>query len=588
MKLKSLTIKGNGYKNLKDTFPFEKNNGYIALIGLNGSGKSNLIEAISIIFDKLINNKGKDIPFDYSIEYEITDNTYTISNEAFIKNGKECGINKIEFPSSIIACYSGEDKRLWSLAYEDYHYSYFKQAVKGARFNPSLLYIDKSCWNIAFLSLLCSEDPDVKSFLKDKLNVTSPADIEIDFIIDDTRRTAFRQHSALNWFDRICSNGKTRVNGNLLFSTDIMLAGKTVPNTEKAKTVFSFLNLLSQAEKKAKKNNIQRLIIYIKIKVNGICFDDLSEGEKKLILIECITKVLGEEKSLLLLDEPDAHTHIAMKKDLLKLISEFDGQTIMTTHSPMFLNKDWDGFQGDNIFYMYDGKIENTEPLKHLAELTDNEIDYFKGSFILSSKKILVVEGKYDDKYLRKAIEIHAKSDPKYKKLCDVVMFSANGASEAEEVYEQSLKQSIDRIEKLVFLFDYDDGGWKGGWQKIKSIGEGDTKIVPLFYQDNYSSMNYPTEEEDVKLVNNQQRTIMKTNSYMVEDLFSEDAYLDIIKPVISSRTHKDFNSLNIGKKGTVGAIKEHIEKNYNSFQDEWYDGFKPVLDKLLEVFDLN
>ena len=76
MKLKSLTIKGNGYKNLKDTFPFEKNNGYIALIGLNGSGKSNLIEAISIIFDKLINNKGKDIPFDYSIEYEITDNTY--------------------------------------------------------------------------------------------------------------------------------------------------------------------------------------------------------------------------------------------------------------------------------------------------------------------------------------------------------------------------------------------------------------------------------------------------------------------------------------------------------------------------------
>lgn len=70
------------------------------------------------------------------------------------------------------------------------------------------------------------------------------------------------------------------MNGNLLFSTDIMLAGKIVPNTEKAKTVFSFLYLLSQAEKKAKKNNIQRLIIYIKIKVNGICFDDLSEGER--------------------------------------------------------------------------------------------------------------------------------------------------------------------------------------------------------------------------------------------------------------------------------------------------------------------
>lgn len=533
MKLKSLTIKGNGYKNLKDTFPFEKNNGYIALIGLNGSGKSNLIEAISIIFDKLINNKGKDIPFDYSIEYEITDNTYIISKEAFIKNGKEYGINKIEFPSSIIACYSGEDKRLWSLAYEDYHYSYFKQAVKGARFNPSLLYIDKSCWNIAFLSLLCSEDPDVKSFLKDKLNVTSPADIEIDFTIDDTRRTAFRQHSALNWFDRICSNGKTRVNGNLLFSTDIMLAGKTVPNTEKAKTVFSFLYLLSQAEKKAKKNNIQRLIIYIKIKVNGICFDDLSEGEKKLILIECITKVLGDKKSLLLLDEPDAHTHIAMKKDLLKLISEFEGQTIMTTHSPMFLNKRWDGFNENNIFYMHDGEVENTELLKHLGDITDNEIDYFEGSFILSSKKILVTEGSYDIAYIGHAINKLSTDNPNYLKLTEQVAFlHAGGASNAVELYNQTLFPARGHYDNLVFIFDYDKSGFEGAEELKASITQkGDTKPIVLFYQDDYSvvKLRKPNDKD--------------AESYMVEDLFDSDSY-HAVTDKIHVRSHKDLRNI--------------------------------------------
>lgn len=584
MKLKSLTIKGNGYKNLKDTFPFEKNNGYIALIGLNGSGKSNLIEAISIIFDKLINNKGKDIPFDYSIEYEITDNTYIISKEAFIKNGKEYGINKIEFPSSIIACYSGEDKRLWSLAYEDYHYSYFKQAVKGARFNPSLLYIDKSCWNIAFLSLLCSEEPDVKSFFKDKLNVTSPADIEIDFTIDDTRRTAFRQHSALNWFDRICSNGKTRVNGNLLFSTDIMLAGKTVPNTEKAKTVFSFLYLLSQAEKKAKKNNIQRLIIYIKIKVNGICFDDLSEGEKKLILIECITKVLGDKKSLLLLDEPDAHTHIAMKKDLLKLISEFEGQTIMTTHSPMFLNKRWDGFNENNIFYMHDGEVENTELLKHLGDITDNEIDYFEGSFILSSKKILVTEGSYDIAYIGHAINKLSTDNPNYLKLTEQVAFlHAGGASNAVELYNQTLFPARGHYDNLVFIFDYDKSGFEGAEELKASITQkGDTKPIVLFYQDDYSvvKLRKPNDKD--------------AESYMVEDLFDSDSY-HAVTDKIHVRSHKDLRNItwndvitsNKRPKGTPDAIKYYIQDNYTTFEKEWLQNFKPVLDKLLEVFSL-
>ena len=55
-RLKSVYIKD--YKNIQDqTFDFSSNTGYIALIGLNGSGKSNLLEAISIIFNGLFNKK---------------------------------------------------------------------------------------------------------------------------------------------------------------------------------------------------------------------------------------------------------------------------------------------------------------------------------------------------------------------------------------------------------------------------------------------------------------------------------------------------------------------------------------------------
>lgn len=210
-----------------------------------------------------------------------------------MKNGIQCKTKDIIYPSSIIACYSGEDKRLWSLAYEDYHYSYFREAVKESRFNPSLLYIDKSCWGIAFLSLICSEDPNVKSFLKDKLHVTSPADIEINFTIDDTKRTAFKLHSALSWFDRICrDNGETEVNGNLLSSTDPILTDKIDPDTEKAKTVFSFLYLLSQPREKAKKNNIQRFITDIKIKVNGIFLMILVKVKRNLFSLNALQKYL--------------------------------------------------------------------------------------------------------------------------------------------------------------------------------------------------------------------------------------------------------------------------------------------------------
>ena len=399
MRLKSFTINGDGYKNLDGTFPFDKNNGYIALIGLNGSGKSNLLEAISIVFDGIVNKNGSGIPFDYEIKYELNGHIYTRKKGQAKKDGQICKAEELEYPSSVIACYSGEDLRLWHTAFENYHMDYFNEAVKRAYSSPKFLYVNKYCWKIALISLVCSNNAEVKSFLKKTLNISNPIDVELEFAIDEAKKEAFQTHTALSWFNRISHESLTGINLNTIATTDIFVGGKQALDSEKSKYIFNFLYLLSQP-KKNDRNKIDKLINEIKVSLNvegnKIDFDNLSEGEKKLILIECITKVLGDENSLVLLDEPDAHTHIAMKKDLLKLISEFEGQTIMTTHSPMFLNKRWNGFVEKNIFYMHDGKIEDTEPLKHLAELTDNEIDYFEGSFILSSKKIIVTEGPYD------------------------------------------------------------------------------------------------------------------------------------------------------------------------------------------------
>lgn len=580
MKLSKITF--DNYKNLSREYSFEQANKYIALIGLNGSGKSNLLEAISLLFAHTMGIE-VDSPFAlYRLTYDIRGHRVDITEGDSLANGT---ISEEDVPSSLIACYSGEDNRLWNSGFGRYYVDFFNKAIRGGDYKPKVIYINKYCWKIAFLSLLFSEKGEVKSFISDKLHIKTDS-VYVRFF---TKNGANPQpHDASNWYVRVCAkypNTQILIN-DLKSNEDVDLNCIKYPGLTPDQIVFYYLYFLHMPDKQGTLGlEADKLIEKIEISVNGYDFDNLSEGEKKLILIECMTNVLGDESSLILLDEPDAHTHIAMKKDLLKLISEFEGQTVMTTHSPMFLNKRWEGFVENNIYYMHDGKIENTEPLKNLAELTDNEIDYFEGSFILSSKKILVVEGKYDDKYLKKAINIFARRDAKYNRLNDVTIFSANSAGSAEDIYNQILSECIDRIEKLVFLFDYDDGGWKEGWKKIEKIPNRGTKIIPMFYQDSYNSVNYPTTDEDVSKANGGSKTIKSDKSYMVEDLFSENAYAQIVDPVITARNHKDFRNLPYGKKGTAGRIKEYIEDNYDKFSDESYDGFKAVLYELLNVF---
>lgn len=579
MRLKRLYVEN--YKNIQGEYSFEDNQGYIALIGLNGSGKSNLLEAISLIFDYLFGLQANNPIGNFWIEYELDGETCFYGNVN--KEHQPMNLdNQPKLPSSLISCYSGEDERLWNFCYKEYYVRFFNTAIGGGEYKPKSLYINKYCWKIAFISLLFSESEDVKAFIQNTLKLDA-SNVSVRFAHRKDNKA--NPHDASNWYERIVEKyDEEFIPIESLKYEDLMC--NQYPNLTPDAQVFYYLYFLHIPEKNTKIGmRADRLIENIDIQVNGYNFDDLSEGEKKLILIECITKVLGDEDALVLLDEPDAHTHIAMKKELLRVISEFAGQTIMTTHSPMFLNKRWEGYHDENVYYMHDGMVENADGLKHLSELTDGTIDYFEGSFILSSKNILVVEGKYDDKYLKKAISIFIKQDAKYEKLKQVSIMSSNSAGAAVEIYNQILSPCLDRIDKIVFLFDYDNGGWNDGWKKIKPISDKNSKVVPMFYQDSYHSINYPTSDADVSRVNGG-KAIKDINSYMVEDLFSEASYAKKIAPVINARKHKDFRTLTIGKKGTAGAIKEYIEKEYCNFIDSWFIGFKPVLDELLRVFE--
>lgn len=580
MKLRNIHI--DHYKNLDTSFSFENNSGYISLIGLNGSGKSNLLEAISLLFAHIMGIK-VDFPFtQYSIVYDIRGNVAALNEDDSLENG---AITEDNLPSSLIACYSGEDNRLWDSGFNSYYIDFFNKAIGGGEYKPKVLYINKLCWKIAFLSLLFSEDDEVGRFITDKLHVNIES-VNVQLI---TKEGANPQaHDASNWYGRVKSkyaDARIQIN-DLKNDGDVDLGCSKYPELTPDQIVFYYLYFLHMPDKKSADGlEADKIIEKIDIRVNGFNFDDLSEGEKKLILIECITKVLGDENTLVLLDEPDAHTHIAMKKDLLKTISEFKGQTVMTTHSPMFLNKRWDGYDEKNIFYMYNGRIENTEPLKHLSELTDNSIDYFEGSFILSSKKILVTEGPYDILYIKHAIDKFVDENPDYLRIKEHVAFlHAGGSSNAADLYDQTLYPASEHYDNLVFLFDYDKAGFEGAEKVKESMRiKGDAKPEILFYQDDYASVKTrkPIDKD--------------SESYMVEDLFDRNSYLAVTNKV-NVRNHKELRNItwndvitsNKRPKSTPEAIKCYIEDNYDSFEKEWLQNFKPVLNKLLEVFDLN
>ena len=434
-----------------------------------------------------------------------------------------------------------------------------------------MLYINKYCWKIAFISLLFSENEDVTSFFKDKLHIDNFDTVNVKF--KPNNNVDPNNHEASNWYMRIKEKYEEAfISIRDLKGEDLMCNQYTELTPDQV--IFYYLYFLYMPDKQGTLDlEADKLIESIDINLNGYSFDDLSEGEKKLILIECITKVLGDEHSLVLLDEPDAHTHIAMKKDILKLISEFEGQTIMTTHSPMFLNKRWNGYNENNIFYMNKGKIEDSEPLKRLSELTDNEVDYFEGSFILSSKNILVTEGIYDGLYLNKAISIFENEDEKYGKLRDITIVYSGGTGNAFTFYEQILKDTSDLHDRIVYLFDYDKAGLIG-WKAISEIN--DPKVTPIFYQENYA------DTLDTSVQNN---NIAPEETIMVEDLFDPQSYVSRVKVVHNMNTHRDFRCNTQGK--TTDAIKSFIEKNYNSFEDKWLLGFKPTLDKLIQLFNL-
>lgn len=543
----------DNYKNIVKQALLCSHSNYTTLIGLNGSGKSNWLEAISAVFLSLYLHTKSSI--NYRIDYNIGDNYFVLTQNNALKNEIKVSYKDIILPDKVIACYSGEDQRLWNNFYKPHYDRFFNDAIKNIYKEPEMIYINKYHWVIALISMLCSDNDGVKRFLSAIFDVSGDIDlssIEVKLKYNADNIDKFKTTEAATFVRRMQAEVDLRMSHIASFE----IGAKN--NEEFCRKVYFYFYLLF-LPKINDTNRVGKAIEGINIEINGYNIDSLSEGHKKLILIKFATQIIGTKNSLILLDEPDAHTHIASKRDILSSVINNDSQTILTTHSPIFIEM----MDFDSLRYIENGIVLDMDRIKAITQISDNEISVLEGALIAASKKLIVTEGPDDVKHLRKAINVLSKSELKYKALAEIPIVFQGGAKMAKEYFKSVLEPVYDNIDKIIFVFDYDSEGREGA-KMIDDLCK--EKVGFVYYSDSYP-------------------IISTMYDFYLEDFYPASVYSEIILPHIEDKP-KFFQMKKCAS--LTKSIKEKIQKkiNNNQLKDEDFVSYKPFLEQLLLSFN--
>jgi ABC-type multidrug transport system ATPase subunit len=372
------------FKNLYQfNIDIDKKQMHTVLLGGNAAGKSNLLEALVIIFRDLDLNESS--PFNYIIEYECSGNLLKVvggpktvgkfqfflgeeKNNKILYSSKPIAKNKIEIardkylPKYVFSYYSGISNRL--LEHFDKHQNkFYKDLLDGIDdpFRP-LFYARTIHSYFVLLAFYGFNEERINIFLKDYLNI-----IGLESVLFVMKKPNWKGDKEVGdpkfWYAKgvvkdflnelwqasvapIYNKDKIREDFNkhpeqehlyLYISNQEKLSGiaqKYKGNTEFFKQLEStyMSDLIHEVRVKVKKQN-----------VNGtITFKELSEGEQQLLTVIGLLRFTKAEESLILLDEPDTHLNPLWKWKYMNLLQEYtdkdkSSQILMTTHDPLVI-----------------------------------------------------------------------------------------------------------------------------------------------------------------------------------------------------------------------------------------------------------
>lgn len=405
MKIRSIYI--DGYKNLKNLEIFmPEDSSVVAVIGNNGSGKSNVLEALTQVFSAAYNETS--VNFRYKICYSIYDDNFEISNldgNLFLRNGKK--VKKQDkrgsLPRGIFLYYCGETDRLKKMALACVDKAFENALKKDGEVTTKYI----SCVGLREFTAAVLANAKYKNATFEKVcNLIGVQEIRgpVEFQLNRpswSKRAPLTEDSFWNAQGSVAMLlHKLKDSGELirLDNDHAMIRVNHISDisldAENPFDLFVRFELLIQA-------GILSDITFTIVKDGEIISPDmLSEGEKQLAQFLCLLEATKEYRALFLLDEFDSFLHPNWQRRFAEIISEIHitGQVIFTTHSPLTLGK----MQKESIRILKDGVVyqpavdtfnrDITEVLEEIMEVgkrpveVENAMQRFRNSAVHGEK----------------------------------------------------------------------------------------------------------------------------------------------------------------------------------------------------------
>lgn len=566
MQLTRLTLLSD-YKNIKSGHTLEfSSRSYTSLVGANGSGKSNWIEAVAAVMLHLLEERIPD--FDYSFYLEDTKEIRWQSGLLTYKdNGTTVDESSIDLPQKLIVSYSGEDHRLWDGIMKSSYSKYFHENEMNEVEEPNAIYINRYHWAIAFIVLMCSKKQEVAVFVKEiwgqDINLN---EIQVKVKID-TKANGYKASDTQKLLSQIVSEEELYMSHIASFDIDV----NRDDNDAFCKRLYYLLYALSMPVPNGKEINLQKAITSIEIVAsNGLSLEGLSEGYKKRILMMLMTRIIGDGHTLYLLDEPDAHVDVAAKSKILRMIESAPGHVLMTTHSPLITHN----MNHDVVRTVKNGDTNSEEWKTVIEHLSDNQFASVDNFLFTLKRKVVITEGKYDVYYIRAAVNKLKEEHSELGKLDDVALFSIGGTGDTGYFLDYSLEPVIGYLEKVVILFDKDGAGNGGYNETVAFVNKKgyDAKVKVFKY-----ARGYPDTEND--------------KDFYVEDYFNPDCYLNKqinknnIVPFNLNGQPPYYEMKKMAQQSST--IKTFLENNYKNIDAAHYIGFLPLLREIITKLGL-
>ncbi len=562
MKLLSLKITSD-FRNLNGlNLQFNSANDTHVIIGNNGTGKTNILEALSSIFAELLNHSTNFL-FSFVIRYQMDDVTYRVKHDIhtkvteYEKDDIIVSDADMSYPNRIVCNYSGEDTRMWEDYYKKANEEYLHSVRTADAPNIlSMVYIDKTMWKFILLCMLAmrNETYAFDKFLKEKLNIDKDGLDAIEMKFNLAKLERWKTENQITLF--IKQLRASFENQMLISSGDV---SKFNPNDDDARMLFNKYIGASQV--------IDSLNIYFN---DGIESAFLSEGEKKMMVVLFILEAISDERTLVLMDEPDSHIHISRKGELKAMFDQMNHRSnVITSHSPTLTASFEEKSEGTII--MLDkganGRVEviRKELVNLVEQLTSGIWTSQKQNlFLASHDDILIVEGPSDETFISAALN-YFKSKGKYMDL-SFEFIPCGGASNVK-AFAQKFKPKAGQT--VIALFDGDDAGIKSMNQVMPcSLGRKAQWDIQNFgkarkHRSTWFSFYPPYARRK------------NAEHFNVEDYFTCKLFRKYILSFSSLDTIK-------GKNGLKNILEEECRKN--KIDEKYYEKFSTLFDHIVAI----